>query len=313
MDKLDELEVFVAVVQQGSLAAAARKLRRSPPAITRALASLESRFAASLIERTTRNMSPTPAGLTLYERAKTVLNDYQQAIGDASRSQLNGLLRITAPVQFGRRHLTPLVLEFIERYPGIQVELLLNDSYQDLLEQGLDIAVRIGLLRDSSLVAVETGTVQRILLASPDYLARAGCPQSPADLAAHRLIAGTSVSSLREWRFGPASSQERVRIQPTFMVNEVETQLIAARAGKGITRLLSYQAYDDLLQGTLCEVLADSRPAALPVQLVTQNLKYMPAKVRVFWDMARKTLSALPCLQAESMTPVKKGSDYQQI
>ncbi|MEM6159446.1 LysR family transcriptional regulator [Erwinia sp. P6884] len=312
MDKLDELTVFVAVVQQGSLAAAARKLRRSPPAITRALASLENRFAASLIERTTRNMSPTPAGIVLFERAKTLLNDYQQAIQDSSKSQLNGLLRITAPVQFGRKHLAPVVLDFIDRYPGIQVELLLNDSYQDLLEQGLDIAVRIGQLRDSSLVAVETGTVQRILLASPEYLARAGCPATPADLAAHSLIAGTSVSSLREWRFGPAGNQERVRIQPTFMVNEVETQLIAARAGKGITRLLSYQAFEDLQHGTLCEVMPESRPAALPVQLVTQNLKYMPAKVRAFWDIAREALSALTCLQTESMTPVKKQTDYWQ-
>lgn len=309
MDKLDELEIFVAVVQQGSLAAAARKLRRSPPAITRALASLESRFAASLIERTTRNMSPTPAGLVLFERARTLIGDYQQAIQDSSKSQLNGLLRITAPVQFGRKHIAPLVLDFIECYPGIQVELLLNDSYQDLLEQGLDIAVRIGQLRDSSLVAVEMGTVQRILLASPEYLARAGSPATPADLAAHTLIAGTSVSSVREWRFGPVNNQERVRIQPTIMVNEVETQLIAARAGKGITRLLSYQAYDDLEQGTLCEVLPSSRPAPLPVQLVTQNLKYMPARVRAFWDKAREALSALTCLQAESMTQVKKQAD----
>lgn len=309
MDKLDELEVFVAVVQQGSLAAAARKLRRSPPAVTRALASLENRFAASLIERTTRNMSPTPAGLALFERAKTLIEDYQQAIQDSSKSQLNGLLRITAPVQFGRKHIAPLVLNFIERYPDIQVELLLNDSYQDLLEQGLDIAVRIGQLRDSSLVAVETGTVQRILLASPEYLAHAGTPACPADLASHRLIAGTSVSSAREWRFGPVSHQERVRIQPAIMVNEVETQLIAARAGKGITRLLSYQAYDDLALGTLCEVLPSSRPAPLPVQLVTQNLKYMPARVRAFWDTAREALSALTCLQPESMTPVKKQRD----
>lgn len=309
MDKLDELEVFVAVVQQGSLAAAARKLRRSPPAITRALASLESRFAASLIERTTRNMSPTPAGILLFERAKKLLSDYQQAIVDSSQTQLNGLLRITAPVQFGRKHIAPLVLAFTEDFPGIQVELLLSDSYQDLLEQGLDIAVRIGQLRDSSLVAVEMGTVERLLLASPAYLARAGSLRTPADLSQHQLIAGTSVRSTREWRFGPADNQDRVRIQPTIMVNEVETQLLAARAGKGITRLLSYQAYEDLQQGTLCEVLPDYRPPALPVQLVTQNLKYMPAKVRAFWDMAREALPALSCLQAESMMPVKKRSD----
>ncbi|MGB9096212.1 LysR family transcriptional regulator [Erwinia sp.] len=300
MDKLDELEVFVAVVQQGSLAGAARKLRRSPPAITRALASLENRFAASLIERTTRHLSPTPAGLMLFERAKALLGDYQLAIQDSARTQLTGLLRITTPVQFGRKHIAPLVMQFLQRYPDIQIELLLNDSYQDLIEQGLDMAVRIGQLRDSSLVAVEVGSVQRIVLASPDYLAKAGTPCSPAELASHQLIAGTSISSSKEWRFGPTENQERVRIQPVMMVNEVETQLIAARAGKGITRLLSYQAFEDLQQGLLCEVLAAYRPPALPVQLVTQNLKYMPARVRAFWDLARETLPALSCFVSET-------------
>lgn len=295
MDKLDELEVFVAVVQQGSLAGAARKLRRSPPAITRALASLESRFDASLIERTTRHLSATPAGMVLFERAKTLLNDYQLAIQDAARTQLTGLLRVTAPVQFGRKHIAPLVMQFLDSYPDIQIELLLNDSYQDLIEQGLDMAIRIGQLRDSSLVAVEVGSVQRIVLASPAYLASAGTPSSPGDLVNHQLIAGTSISSSREWRFGPPENQERVRIQPAMMVNEVETQLIAARAGKGITRLLSYQALEELQQGQLCEVLADYRPPGLPVQLVTQNLRYMPARVRAFWDMAREALPALAC------------------
>lgn len=297
MDKLDELEVFVAVVQLGSLSAAARKLRRSPPAITRALASLETRFAASLIERTTRSLAPTPAGMQLFERAKALLNDYQLTLQDATRTQLNGLLRLTAPVQFGRKHIAPLMMQFMESYPDIQIELLLNDSYQDLIEQGLDMAIRIGQLRDSSLVAFELGSVQRILVASPDYLAKAACPASPSALTSHKLIAGSSISSAREWRFGPTENQERVRIQPVIMVNEVETQLIAARAGKGITRLLSYQAYDDLQAGLLCEVLSDHRPPAQPVQLVTQNLQYMPARVRAFWDMARSRLPALDCFQ----------------
>lgn len=313
MDKLDELEVFVAVVQQGSLASAARRLRRSPPAITRSLASLETRFAASLIERTTRQLSPTPAGLLLFERAKALLGDYQQALQDSKRTQLTGLLRITAPVQFGRKHVAPLVMAFLDRYPDIQIELLLNDSYQDLIESGMDMAVRIGQLRDSSLVAVEVGSVQRLLLASPDYLAKAGTPATPAELASHQLIAGTSISSTREWRFGQGENQERVRIQPVMMVNEVETQLIAARAGRGITRLLSYQASEDLQQGKLVEILAAHRPAAQPVQLVTQNLKYMPARVRAFWDVAREALPTLNCFQPESLMPVKKQTNSSDM
>ncbi|MCS3605933.1 LysR family transcriptional regulator [Erwinia rhapontici] len=304
MDKLDELAVFVAVVQQGSLAAAARTLRRSPPAITRALTALESRFAVNLIERTTRRLSPTPAGLALFERAKGVLEDYQQALNATTRNQLSGRVRLTAPVQFGRQHIAPLVLTFLDRYPDIQIDLMLSDRYQDLIEQGLDMAVRIGQLRDSSLVATEVGQVQRMLVASPDYLTLHGTPLTPAMLIDHHLIASAALTAQREWRFGPEVQQERVRITPRLTVNEVETQLIAARAGKGIARLLSYQVHDDLLRGTLIEILPDFRPPAVPVQLVAQNVKYMPAKVRAFWDLARTSLPELSNLGQQRLPVV---------
>jgi len=304
MDKLDELAVFVAVVQQGSLAAAARTLRRSPPAITRALTALESRFAVNLIERTTRRLSPTPAGLALFERAKGVLEDYQQALNATTRNQLSGRVRLTAPVQFGRQHIAPLVLTFLDRYPDIQIDLMLSDRYQDLIEQGLDMAVRIGQLRDSSLVATEVGQVQRMLVASPDYLTLHGTPLTPAMLIDHHLIASAALTAQREWRFGPEMQQERVRITPRLTVNEGETQLMAARAGKGIARLLSYQVHDDLLRGTLIEILPDFRPLAVPVQLVAQNVKYMPAKVRAFWDLARTSLPELSSLGQQRLPVV---------
>ncbi|WP_380181053.1 LysR family transcriptional regulator [Kalamiella sp. sgz302252] len=298
MDKIDELAVFVAVVQQGSLAAAARVLRRSPAAVTRTLAALENRLACKLIERTTRRVAPTPSGLAFFERAKSVLDAYQQALSVADNSPLSGQLSLTAPVQFGRRHIVPLLLTFLERYPDIQIDLQLSDGYQDLIEQGLDMAVRIGQLRDSSLVAVEVGRVQRLLVASPAYLAQQGVPFSPADLATHHLIAGGS--SHKEWRFFANGLQERIRITPRLIVNEVETQLLAARAGKGIARLLSYQVYEDLQTGSLREVLPAFRSAAVPVQLVTQNVKYMPARVRAFWDLARASLPELACFSADN-------------
>ncbi len=307
MDKLDELAVFVAVVQQGSLAAAARMLRRSPAAITRTLAALEQRLACTLIERTTRRLAPTPAGVALFERAKGVLDAYQQALSASDGNPLSGQLSLTAPVQFGRRHVAPLVLTFLERYPDIQIDLQLNDGYQDLIEQGLDMAVRIGQLRDSSLVAVEVGRVRRLLVASPDYLARMGEPLSPAALADHHLIAGVTAS--KTWRFTAAGLQERVRITPRLTVNEVETQLIAARAGKGIARLLSYQVYEDLQAGTLCEVLPAFRCAAVPVQLVTQNVKYMPARVRALWELARAALPELACFQTNKPGQPEKEID----
>ncbi|AKE09852.1 MULTISPECIES: LysR family transcriptional regulator [Serratia] len=298
MDRLDELAIFVAVVQHGSLAAAGRKLRRSAPAVTRAIASLEQRFGARLVERTTRRLAPTEAGLRLAERAHLLLTDYQAAVLDTADTQLTGLLRITSPVQFGRKHVAPVVMAFLDRYPQMQIEMVLNDRNLDLIDEGLDVAVRIGHLQDSSRVARRLGQVSRVTVASPDYLARRGEPQEPAQLAEHDTIVGTQRASLREWRFGPQENGERVRLTPRLLLNDVETQLLAVRAGKGIARLLSYQVADDLAAGTLVRLLPAFEPLPMPVQLVAQNMQRMPLKVRTFWDYAWQELSQLAQIQA---------------
>lgn len=298
MDRLDELAIFVAVVQHGSLAAAGRKLRRSAPAVTRAIASLEQRFGARLVERTTRRLAPTEAGLRLAERAHLLLTDYQAAVLDTAVTQLTGLLRITSPVQFGRKHVAPVVMAFLDRYPQMQIEMVLNDRNLDLIDEGLDVAVRIGHLQDSSRVARRLGQVSRVTVASPDYLARRGEPQEPAQLAEHDTIVGTQRASLREWRFGPQENGERVRLTPRLLLNDVETQLLAVRAGKGIARLLSYQVADDLAAGTLVRLLPAFEPLPMPVQLVAQNMQRMPLKVRTFWDYAWQELSQLAQIQA---------------
>ncbi|KFK96578.1 MULTISPECIES: LysR family transcriptional regulator [unclassified Serratia (in: enterobacteria)] len=298
MDRLDELAIFVAVIQHGSLAGAARKLHRSAPAITRAIASLEQRFGARLVERTTRRLAPTEAGARLVERARELLQDYQDALIGTTETQLTGLLRITAPVQFGRKHVAPVVMAFLERYPQIQIEMQLNDRNLDLVDEGLDVAVRIGHLQDSSKVARKLGAVTRVTVASPVYLAQRGEPQVPAELADHDTIVGTLHTSLREWRFGPRENSERVRLVPRLLLNEVETQLLAVRAGKGIARLLSYQVADDLANGTLVRLLAAYEPAPEPVQLVANNVQWMPLKVRTFWDFAYQHLSQLTQLRS---------------
>lgn len=276
MDRLDELAIFVAVIQHGSLAAAGRKLRRSAPAITRAIASLEQRFGARLVERTTRRLAPTEAGLRLVERAHVLLHEYQAAVLDTVDTQLTGLLRITSPVQFGRKHVAPVVMAFLDHYPQMQIEMVLNDRNLDLIDEGLDVAIRIGHLQDSSRVARRLGQVSRVTVASPAYLARRGEPQEPAQLADHDTIVGTQRASLREWRFGPQENGERVRLTPRLLLNEVETQLLAVRAGKGIARLLSYQVADDLAAGTLVRLLPSYEPLPMPVQLVAQNAQRMP-------------------------------------
>ncbi|CAI2789107.1 D-malate degradation protein R [Serratia grimesii] len=297
MDRLDELAIFVAVIQHGSLAAAGRKLRRSAPAITRAIASLEQRFGARLVERTTRRLAPTEAGLRLVERAHVLLHEYQAAVLDTVDTQLTGLLRITSPVQFGRKHVAPVVMAFLDHYPQMQIEMVLNDRNLDLIDEGLDVAIRIGHLQDSSRVARRLGQVSRVTVASPAYLARRGEPQEPAQLADHDTIVGTQRASLREWRFGPQENGERVRLTPRLLLNEVETQLLAVRAGKGIARLLSYQVADDLAAGTLVRLLPSYEPLPMPVQLVAQNAQRMPLKVRTFWDYAWQELSQLAQIQ----------------
>ena len=260
MDRLDEMAIFVAVLQYGSLAEAARKLHRSPPAITRAIASLEHRFGARLVERTTRSLAPTEAGARLAEKARLLLSQYQDAVEDTAETQLSGLLRITAPVQFGRKHVAPLVMEFLAQHPDMQIEMMLNDRNLDLIDEGLDLAVRIGHQEDSGKVARKVAQVTRVLVASPAYLARHGEPQHPSELAAHQTVMGTLRTQIREWRFGPHEDDLRVRLSPRLLSNDVESQLLAVRSGQGIARLLSYQVSDDVKAGRMVRLLAEFEP-----------------------------------------------------
>lgn len=297
MDRLDELAVFVAIIETGSLVGASRRLRRSPPAVTRALSALEDRIGMRLVERTTRRLAPTEAGNTLAERARTLLGDYDQALAGASRASVRGVLRITAPVQFGRRHVAPIVSSFLSEYQEVRVELTLNDRNLDLIEEGLDLAVRIGALADSSLVARQVGSVRRVVVASPAYLARRGMPLTPPDLATHDTIFGMARSPAREWRFGPPPRGAIVRLSPRLLVDDVEAQIQAARAGRGIARPLSYQVRAELASGSLIRLLQDFEPEPLPVQLVTLSRGYLAPKVRAFLDSAVKHFRDIDVIQ----------------
>src|SRR3954463_5851837 len=195
MDRLDELDILVAIIETGSLADAARRLGRSAPAITRGLATLEKRAGLCLVERTTRHLAPTDAGRDLAEQARRLIADYEASVSAAAAAPLRGLLRVTAPVVFGRRHVTPVVLSFLDLHPEIDVELHLHDRNLDMIEERLHLAVRIGRLQDSGLVASRVGFVRRVLVASPEYLARRGCPACPDDLPQHDTIFATGVSA----------------------------------------------------------------------------------------------------------------------
>lgn len=295
MDRLDELAIFAAIAEAGSLAGAARRLGRSAPAVTRALSALEERTGVRLVERTTRRLALTEAGREMAERARALLGDYDSVVHGLAEAPVRGLLRITAPREFGRRHVAPLVTEFLDLYPLTQVELVFNDRNLDLIEEGLDAAVRIGPLIDSALMIRKVGEVRRVVVASPDYLAARGTPEVPADVAEHDVIFGTARPGPREWRFGSTT----IRLAPRLMINEVTGRLYAARAGRGLTRVLSYQVAEDLAEGRLVRVLRGYEPPPMPVQLVTASAAHRPPKLRAFLDHAAAVLRALPVIHEE--------------
>lgn len=295
MDRFDELAIFVAIIDEGSLMGAARRLRRSAPAVTRALAALEDRVSARLVERTTRRLSPTMAGRELAERARAILGDYDAALLGASEAPVRGLLRVTAPVMFGRRHVAPVVNGFLDSFPETQVELVLQDSNLDLIEEGLDVAIRIDHLADSALLVRRVGEVRRVAVASPGYIEEHGRPMHPRDLARHSTIASARVA--REWRFGPTRRGPVVRIAPRLLANEMEAQLLAVRAGRGIARVLSYQVAQELAQGTLVRLLQEFEPPPIPVQLLTRSGGHMAPKVRAFLDHAYAALRKLDAVR----------------
>jgi DNA-binding transcriptional LysR family regulator len=310
MDRLDDLAAFVAILEAGSLAAAGRKLGRSPPAMTRSLALLEERVGTRLIERTTRRITPTEAGRRLAERARAVLQGYADAVREIAAAPVRGVLRVTAPLVFGRRHVTPIVAGYLDAYPGVRVELILHDRNLNLVEEGLDVAVRIGSLVDSSLVVRRVGEVRRLLVASPAYLASRGPIRRPCDLAQHDVIfssgsSGSSGSSAGrpgplEWRFRGTGRDRVVRVEPRLIVNEVDSVLIAVRAGRGVARPLSYQVADDLASRSLVRLLPEFEPPPLPVQLVVPSARHLAPKTRAFLDHATRSLATLSVIHGLS-------------
>lgn len=296
MDRLDELVVFTTILDAGSLAGAARRLRRSPPAVTRSLAALEERVGARLLQRTTRQLTPTASGRRLATRARQLLGDYEQALGMANENQdapLNGLLRVTAPSLFGRWHIAPIVSSFLKAHPGVRVELVLTNRNLDLIEGSLDVAVRIGPLTESGLIARRVGKLYRVLFASPDYIARRGRPRTPRDLTKHDIVFVSDPTPSNEWRFRASGRQLVVRLTPRFMVTEVEAALSVVRAGGGIARSLSYQVADDFASGTLVRLLREFELPAWPIHLVVPTARHMPRTVRTFLDLAAPTIDAL--------------------
>jgi DNA-binding transcriptional LysR family regulator len=293
MDRLDELAIFVRIVEEGSLVRAAKRLRRSPPAVTRALAALEDRVGLRLIDRTTRRLAPTEAGRALLERARTVLGDYDAAVQGGQGAPVRGVLRVAAPVQFGRRHVAPVVQAFLDKFAAVEVELMLSDRNVDLIDEAIDVAVRIGPLADSALTARTVGEVVRLWVASPAYLRKRGTPYRPQELGDHEIIMGGMATE------PDGARGQRHRLKGRLRVDDIETRLQAALAGRGLTQLLSYQAADDLSAGRLVRVMVDHEGAPLPVHLLTKGTQHRAPKITAFVEFAFRRLSELPVLRPE--------------
>jgi DNA-binding transcriptional LysR family regulator len=294
MDQLEGMRVFVAVADTGGFAPAARLLRVSPPVVTRAIAALERRLGARLLNRTTRQVRLSEAGERFLADCKRILAELQdaEALARSAHIEPQGLLAVTAPVMFGRMHIAPVLFDFLARHPKVSAHALFLDRIVNLMEEGFDVALRIDELSDSSLTAIKVGTVRRIVVASPAYLAANGVPRTPDDVENHRAIG----SGRAPWRFrGATASTPQPRMQ--LAVNGGDVAIACALAGHGLARPLSYQVDEELRDGRLQVVLADYELPALPVQLVYPEGRQAAAKVRAFVDFAVARLRAHPALR----------------
>jgi DNA-binding transcriptional LysR family regulator len=292
-DRLDALTIFVAVAEQQSFAEAARQLGRSPASVTRALAALEERLQTRLLNRTTRSVALTDAGLRYLESCRRLLATYDEleAVNFGEGVQPRGWINVTAPTMFGRLHVLPLVRTFLGAYPQVDIRLLLLDRVVSLVDEGLDLGVRIGQLPDSSLQGIRVGQVRRVVCASPQYFARHGVPATPHDLSGLSVVACTAVTPIPErWSFYGPTGVTSEAVAPRLVVNTTAAAVDAALGGLGVACLQSYQAEPHVAAGRLQTVLARYEPPPSPIHIVHPEGRHLPAKVRLFLDHAAEGL-----------------------
>jgi len=287
MDRIDAMQAFVAAADLEGFAPAARKLGLSPSAVTRLIAALEERLGARLLQRTTRQVTLTDAGSRYLERARRILADVEEAEQaiEGERTRPGGRLVISAPVGFGRLHVSPVVSAYLKRFPEVAADLRLSDRMINLVEEGVDLAVRIGHLPDSTLVARHVGEMRRIVVASREYLEAQGEPKRPAEIASHETIQFGAMTAAPEWSFVEDGRAVRVSPSPRFSSNSADAAIQHAEAGGGLTRVLAYQAAASLRAGRLKIVLAKFEQPPLPIHIVYPTSRLLSAKVRTFIDL----------------------------
>jgi DNA-binding transcriptional LysR family regulator len=294
VDRLQALQVFIAVAEVESFAGAARRLGMSPPAVTRAVAALEERLGVQLLVRTTRFVRVTEAGARYLEDARRVLTEWEEA--DAAAAGINatprGLLSVTAPVLFGKLYVMPIIGDYQSAFASTTVSALFVDRIVNLMDEGMDVGIRIGHLPDSSLRAIRVGHVRRVVVGAPAYFEQHGVPHTPQELVKHRIVASSAVLPTHDWVFNASGTKSTVRVQPRIVTNTNDGALEAARQGYGLTRLLSYQVAPQLVSQELRIVLQAYEDAALPVHVVHAEGRRGAAKVRSFVDLAVDRLRA---------------------
>ncbi|NRG17487.1 LysR family transcriptional regulator [Rhizobiales bacterium] len=293
MDRLHTMQVFVAVADAGNFARAGAKLNLSPPAVTRAVSSLEERLGVRLFNRTTRSLSLTEAGEDYLSECRRLLEDIEgvEQIVRGRAATASGHLRVTAPVTFGRKCTTPLLSDFLDVHPQITATLLCLDRVVDIVEEGIDIAVRIAHLPDSTLLARRVGHVRQVLVASPDYLDMAPKLETPGDLESHRTITTTALAHAGNWRLVLDGKPCTAAIRPRLDVNDAAAVITEAERGGGLVMALSYMVEDAVRAGRLKLVLDRFMPDPVPVSLVYPPTRKVSGKVRAFVDFAAPRLA----------------------
>ncbi len=298
MDRLHLITVFVAVVDTCGFAGAARKLDISPPAVTRAINELESHLGVRLLTRTTRVVRVTEDGARYADDCRRILAELAEADDAASgkHGSPHGRLTLTAPAMFGAKFVTPIVIEYLNRYPQVSASCWFLDRVVNMMDEGVDVAVRIGELPDSSMQAVSVGRVRRVICAAPVYLEKYGTPQTPDALSTHFIVSASAVTPTAEWRLVENGEPRTVKLQARMITTTNDAAVAAAVSGFGLTRLLSYQVADQLRDGQLKTILTDYEPAPLPVHLVHREGRHASQKARAFLDLALERLRGNPAL-----------------
>jgi DNA-binding transcriptional LysR family regulator len=293
MARFHAMQVFVKVAETSGFAEAARQLNMSPPAVTRAVASLEDQIGARLFTRTTRSVKLTEAGMRYFDDCRRILADLAEAeaIAGGSHAKPTGILTVTASALFGQDYITPILTDYVDQNPEVSVRALFVDRITNMVDEGIDVGIRIGELADSSFSAIRVGSVRRVVCGAPAYFEQHGVPTHPADLGRHRIIAGTTSWASLDWRFGGAQ-KPTVRIAPRLSFSTYSAVIKATMLGWGLSRPLSYQIGQALIDGDLQTVLSDFEEDPLPIHIVHPEGRRASAKVRAFVDLAVDRLRA---------------------